>query len=483
VTASLPAARKRIAIIGGGISGLATAYQLALAQKHDPQFVLFEATGRLGGIVETRRSHGFVIECGPDSWVTEKPWARELAIELGLQNEIIPSNDDQRRTYLLEGEQLIAMPDGMRMMVPTDLDALRHSPLFSAEALRAYADEPHRAAQLQATALAQRDDESVAGFVRRHFGDEVAGKIAGPLLAGVFGGSIDALSVRAVMPAFVKMEREHGSLINALRQQVRGDRSGASVFTTLASGLGTLTDAMAAVIPADSIRLQSEVRSVQQDGSRWQVSTDSGREQFDTVVVATPAHVTRRLLSPLDPRFDALLSMEATSAIVVALAFASEQAKTLRVPPGFGFLVPQRANTGATPSLLACTFVNQKFSQRVPEGGVLLRGFFGGETAPALLGESDDALIAHTHDQLSRVLGKLPETVDTVVRRWPRSLPQYAVGHQARIAELEECAGRLPGLLLVGNAYHGVGLPDLIRDGRAAARRILGMVELSTHPA
>jgi protoporphyrinogen/coproporphyrinogen III oxidase len=483
VTAFLPAVHKRIAIIGGGISGVATAYQLALTQKHEAQFVLFEATGRLGGIVETRRSHGFVIECGPDSWVTEKPWARELAIELGLQNEIIPSNDDQRRIYLLEGEQLIAMPDGMRMMVPTDFDALRRSSLFSAEALRAYTDEPHQANQLKAAALAQRDDESVASFVHRHFGDEVTSKIAGPLLAGVFGGSIETLSVRAVMPAFVKMEREHGSLINALRQQVRDDRSGASIFTTLASGLGTLVDAMVAVIPAESIRLQSEVRSLKQDGSRWQISTDSGREQFDTVVVTTPAHVTRRLLSPLDPRFDSLLSMEATSAIVVALAFASEQAKTLHVPPGFGFLVPQRVNTAAAPSLLACTFVNQKFSQRVPEGGVLLRSFFGGETAPALLGESDDALVARTRDQLSRVLGNLPETVDIVVRRWPRSLPQYAVGHQARIAELEECAGQLPGLLLVGNAYHGVGLPDLIRDGRAAARRILETVGLSTHPA
>jgi protoporphyrinogen/coproporphyrinogen III oxidase len=472
MTAKDTTGRTRIAIIGGGISGVATAYQLALEQRQKSfDFVLFEASDRLGGIVETRRCHGFVIEGGPDSWVTEKPWARDLAVELGLGAEIIPSNDAQRRTYLLEDERLIPMPDGMRMMVPTDLAALRQSPMFSAAAIASYEVEPGRAAELQAATLQAGTDESVASFVRRHYGDEVVEKIAGPLLAGVFGGSIDTLSVRAVMPAFVKMEQEHGSLITALQQQARADRSPGSVFTTLASGLGTLIDAMAAVIPRDSIRQRTAVHGIERDGGRWRVATATGQESFDAVVVATPAHVTRELLSPLDRRFSSLLAMEATSAIVVALAFAPEQAAGLKVPPGFGFLVPQRAN--AAPSLLACTFVNQKFPHRAPEGGVLLRGFFGGEAAPALLEEPDERLIARTRDQLSRLLGPLPEAVETVVRRWPRSLPQYAVGHLERGAELEALAGSMPGLLLVGNAYHGVGLPDLIRDGRAVARKLL----------
>jgi hypothetical protein len=229
---------KRVAIIGGGLSGLSAAYQLA--RDAQVEFTLFEASARLGGIVETIRQNGFVIECGPDSWVTEKFWARELAVELGLASEIIPSNDRQRRTYLLQHDQLVPMPDGMRMMVPAQLDAITDSPLFSEQARLAYRHEPERANELKASALKENEDESVASFVRRHFGDEVTRTIAGPLLAGVFGGDIETLSMRAVMPAFVKMEREHGSLIAAL--QSRAGQSKNAVFTTLLSGLSTLIE-------------------------------------------------------------------------------------------------------------------------------------------------------------------------------------------------------------------------------------------------
>ena len=214
----------RIAIIGGGLSGVSTAYELA--RRGHTDFVLYEATSRLGGIVETHRQDGFVIECGADSWVTEKPWARELAIELGLEDEIIPSNDAHRRTYLLEDGKLIPMPDGMRMMVPTDLEAIATSPLFSESARQAYREEPSRAEELKAFAASRPSDwdESVASFVQRHFGSEVAEKIAGPLLAGVFGGDIRKLSAQAVMANFVKMEREHGSLILGLQRHSRNEQ-------------------------------------------------------------------------------------------------------------------------------------------------------------------------------------------------------------------------------------------------------------------
>lgn len=460
---------KRVAIIGGGLSGVSAAYQLARDTR--AEFTLFEASSRLGGIVETRRQDGFVIECGPDSWVTEKPWARDLAVELGLESEIIPSNDHHRRTYLLQRGKLVAMPDGMRMMVPADMSAIASSPLFSEEARLAYQREPARAAELKASALKDNEDESVASFVRRHFGGEVTRTIAGPLLSGVFGGDVETLSVRAVMPAFVKMEREHGSLINAVQSLANQNTN--SVFTSLRSGLTTLIEQMVATLPPEHVRLEHGIIALTRKEDNWRIRTNDAEEFFDAVIVATPADVTRQLLSRVDEQFDSLLAMEASSAIVVALAFLPEQAHTLSIPRGFGYLVPQTTGADTHPQLLACTFVDQKFPHRAPEGGLLLRGFFGGHTATSLLHESDDTLTALAMQRLSEVLGPLPPPHISLVRRWPLSLPQYAVGHLERMAQLETLVRHFPGLHLVGNAYYGVGLPDMIRMGREAARRIV----------
>ena len=262
---------RRVAIIGGGLSGLAAAYQLA---QEGIEFTLFEASARLGGIVETVRRDGFVIECGPDSWVTEKPWARELAIELGLESEIIGSNDCWRRTYLLDDKRLVAMPDGMRMMVPTQWAPVLNSPLFTWQARLAYLRELRRAPELKESPLGEGVDESVASFVRRHFGDEVTQTIAGPLLAGVFGGSVETLSVRAVMPAFVKLEREHGSLIAGLQQKQA--TSSDTVFTSLKGGLERLVQGMAERLPSGTVRLEHEVRSITKKGDRWIVDENEG---------------------------------------------------------------------------------------------------------------------------------------------------------------------------------------------------------------
>jgi len=456
---------KRVAIIGGGLSGLSAAYQLARNQQ--VEFTLFEASARLGGIVETVRQDGFTVECGPDSWVTEKPWARELAVELGLEAEILPSNDRWRRTYLLQQDQLIPMPDGMRMMVPTQLAAIMDSPLFSEQARLAYRREPKRAAELKTSALKENKDESVASFVRRHFGDEVIHTLAAPLLSGVFGGDIEALSVRAVMPTFVKMECEHGSLIQAL--QARANDNEDAVFTTLRSGLGTLIERITASLPAECVQLSHEVTGLAHTDHDWRVRTRDSEQSFDAVIVATPAHVTRRLLLPAHDRFADLLRIESTSAIVIALAFTSEQAHSLNIPRGFGYLVPQTHR--ADSHLLACTFVDQKFSHRVPEDGILLRGFFGGDVVATLLKENDETLTALALQRLFDALGPLPQPHFSVVRRWPLSLPQYAVGHLERMAQLAALVEGLPGLHLAGNAYYGVGLPDMVRMGREAARR------------
>ena len=457
---------KKVAIVGGGVAGLAAAYELARLARGGAavQGVLFEASTRLGGIVETVREGGFVIECGPDAWVTEKPWARELAEELGLGDEVMASNDAGRKTYVLIDRKLQAMPDGMRMMVPADLDAVNASELFSAEAKQAYRDEAGRAEELRTNA--PEEDESVAEFVRRHFGEEVVEKIGTPLLSGVFGGDATKLSVRAVMAPFVAMEREHGSLVAALQSRANAAKT-VPVFTTLRSGMGTLMDRMIAAIPEDWVRLAAEVQFVSYGEEGWLVGTARGVERFDAVMMAAPVDVARCLLNPVDARAAQLMEMEASSAVVVGFGFADTT--KFAVPLGFGFLVPP----GSDSLLLACTFVDQKFDDRVPQGGRLVRAFFGGKAAERLMRCGNDETAAVARLELARILGPLPEPQMTVVRRWPRSLPQYGVGHLERMKELEERVRSLDGLSLLGNGYRGVGLPDLIRDARAAARHIV----------
>jgi oxygen-dependent protoporphyrinogen oxidase len=448
------------------VAGLAAAYELARLARDGAavQGVVFEASTRLGGIVETVREGGFVIECGPDAWVTEKPWARELAEELGLGDEVMASNDAGRKTYVLVDKKLQAMPDGMRMMVPSDLDALDGSELFSTEAKQAYREEPGRAEELRANT--PEGDESVAEFVRRHFGEEVLKKIGAPLLSGVFGGDVAKLSVRAVMAPFVAMERERGSLIAAFQSRAAAAKTD-SVFTTLRSGIGTLVDRMIASIPEDWVRLAAEVVFVSYGDEGWLVGTARGVERFDAVMMAAPVDVARALLAPVDECAAQLMDMEASSAVVVGFGFAD--AAKFVVPPGFGFLVP----AGSDSLLLACTFVDQKFDDRVPLGGRLVRAFFGGKAADRLMRCGNDETAAVARLELARILGPLPEPQMTVVRRWPRSLPQYGVGHLERMKELGERVRALDGLWLLGNGYRGVGLPDLIRDGRAAAREFV----------
>ncbi len=452
---------RRIAIVGGGIAGVTAAWQLAQLDRAQGglETTLFEASPRLGGTVETVYQDGFVVECGPDGWVTEKPWARELARELLLEDKLVGSHDVERVTYILSGGRLLPMPDGMRLMVPTDLAALENSPLFSPAARAAYAAEPARADELRRSAPTA--DESIASFVRRHFGEEVLTKVAAPLLSGVFGGDVATLSVRAVMPAFVRMEQEQGSLILGFRSQARREAAH-SIFASLEGGTQVLVDRMASELRRDRVRLSTPVTAVAREGEQWHVATPHSTELFDAVLIATPAHVTRGLLAPISPRMAELHEVEATSALIAAFAFSQD----CSLPRGFGFLVA----AGESNRLLAATFVDQKYPARVPENSRLLRAFFGGASAAALDAEPDEAVAALALQELEAVLGSLPTPDFHVVRRWPLSLPQYGVGHLERMAELERLRRAQPNLWLLGNTYHGVGLPGLIRDARAAAR-------------
>ena len=510
---------RRIAIVGGGIAGLTAAYELArLARSGAPvEAVLFEASHRLGGLLETVREGGFTIEGGPDGWVSAKPWARELAIELGLEDELIYSNDATRRTHIFlatpdhPSGRLVAMPDGLNMMVPTDLNALEASPLFTAAAIAAYRAEPARAEELRAAAPAHDEsahDESVADFTLRHFGAEVLARVAAPLLSGVFGGDVRRLSVRAVMPSFVEMERTHGSLVAALQGQMSaqsGQRWRRSAHLHHAAlrprhaGRPPRSGGPCALDPPrhcgdrhsrkHAVCANAPHATTRRPGPCTPPKTGKhyGSETFDAVLLATPLDATRRLLAPLDEAAAQLLPAESSSAVLVAFAYAD--AARFPLPPGFGFLVPpayahpEQAMDPSTSLLLACTFADQKFPNRVPPGGRLVRAFFGGAAATRIANCNNDEVAAIARMELARILqstapvsaapSSLAPPVLTLVRRWPNSLPQYPIGHLDRVAELESRLRTLPGLsglTILGNALHGVGIPDLVRDARAAAR-------------
>jgi oxygen-dependent protoporphyrinogen oxidase len=365
----------------------------------------------------------------------------------------------------------------MHMMVPTDLSTILASPLFTEAAKRAYMGEPARAEELRETALANRgrdDDESVAAFVRRHFGDEVAETVARPLLAGILGADIEKLSARALLGPFIAMEARHGSLILGLQQRSGAHRS--SVFTTLSNGLGTLVDRLQQSLPTASVRLSTTVITLDSLPTGWAVETTRGRASFDRLLIATPLDTTRQLLARLPftqaQQAATLLPSEANSGLVVALGYRRRDQSVTAIPKGFGFLVP--AASGSDCSLLACTFLDQKFPNRAPEGATLLRAFFPSSAADQLSCRSDSEIAIIARNQLIGFLGALPQRADVaIVRRWPRSLPQYEVGHLARMAQFNVCLSSLPCLLVTGNAFHGVGLPDLVRDATHAAHALV----------
>ncbi len=482
---------RSIAIVGGGVAGLAAAYQLAKLQREGAgvTFTLIEASDRLGGILETQRHASpdgqgeFIVECGPDGWVSEKPWAREAAVELGLEDELLPSNDAARVTYVLHGGRLEPMPDGMRMMVPSSTAAIAETPLFNAEARAAYAAEPGRAEELKRSA--PDHDESVATFVERHFGAEVLHTVGAPLLGGIFGGDVRELSVRSVMKPFVEMEREHGSLILAAqaRNAQQQGKPKPSIFTSLRSGTGTLAERMAATLPSESIHLRRRATGLSREGGRWRVFTEiqAGAQgtspmtvEADEVLLALPVLLARELLRSIDERAFELMAMRTSSAAIVAFGFTAEQ--QVSWPKGFGFLVPD----GEDSRLLAGTFSDQKYEHRVPVGGRLVRAYYGGidvaeDGSELPLWAMRDLHAANARAELERIVGPLPDPALTVERVWPRALPQYAVGHGERMAELTERMKSHGTLQLLGNGYRGVGLPELIRDGREAARRVAGV--------
>jgi protoporphyrinogen/coproporphyrinogen III oxidase len=467
---------KRVAIIGGGIAGLSAAYYLEKAKRDGAaiEWTLFEKSDRLGGVIKTERRDGFVLEAGPDSFLTVKPDGARLCRDLGIGGQLIASNDAERKTYILVRGRLIPIPDGLQFMVPTRVLPMVATPLFS------WGTKLRMVRELFSSGGSQSksEDESVADFVRRHFGREMVERVAEPLLAGVYGGNAEHLSVRAVLPRFVEMEHEHGSLVRATLSSLRRTQVQARtnskennagpaaisqpLFTSLKNGLEQMVEALLAVLPADSLRLRQTGVSLRRSGGQWQV--DAAGAVFDSVVLAVPAPASAALLESFQPKLAELLArIQYTSSAAVALAY-----DRVDLPPGHGFLVP--ASEGR--KMLACTFVHKKFPHRAPEGSALLRCFISSARVPELLSYADEALAEIAQKELKDILdlGAAPRFVR--VFRWPCALPQYETGHLERVAQMEELLRELPGISIIGNSFYGIGVPDCIRSGRMVAEKI-----------
>jgi oxygen-dependent protoporphyrinogen oxidase len=485
----------RIAIIGGGIAGLASAFELEKARAGGAavSYTLYEQRPRLGGVLDSETVNGAVLERGPDSFLTEKPAAAELCRELGLGAELVPSNDAARKTYILVKNRMVALPDGLMFLVPTKLVPTALTRLFGVKT------KIRMGMELLLPPRPSGQDESVASLVERHFGAEAVDRLADPLLSGIYGGDAAELSARTVLPRLVEMESEYGSLTRGMlaahakmrakgkaAAQRNGAQAGAqngkqpgpaagngkpaarSIFTSLRGGMRQFVDALVARLDAESIRCSTAVTGLVKVEGGWQVEAAGSAEIYDAVIVASPAWAAGKLLSGVDATLgEDLSAIPYSSSITVNLLY--DEAKLGVLPDGFGFLVP--ASEGR--SMLACTFVHRKFLGRTPPGKAVLRAFLGGMRNERLLTEPDEVLVATVRRELKEILGIEAEPEHAQVSRWRRAMAQYAVGHQERAKRIAERVAALPGLRLAGNAYDGIGIPDCVRLGRKAARELV----------
>lgn len=480
----------RVAIIGGGISGLSAAFYLEKERKTTPndpekggkglEYVLFESSPRLGGSMYSEHIDGCVVEAGPDSFLSEKPAASVLAKDLGIADQLIGSNDAQRKTYILVKNRLIEMPDGLMFMVPTKIIPTALSPLFS------WSTKLRMGMELLHPPRPMQTDETVAEMVERHFGPEMVDRLASPLLAGVYGGDAADLSARAVLQRFVEMEEKYGSLSRAMlaaRKKMMAASKGAParpLFTSMKDGMQQMVDAVVSRLDANAIRLNTPVQSLELrngdgSGATWEVRTASGSGRFDAVIMATPARVAAQLLAEVDGELARDLGdIPYSSSATVVMGYDMTDLRGL--PPGFGFLVPKSEGR----RMRACTFVHCKFPHRAPADKGVLRCFLGGTSDAAVLGLSDEEMTATVRRELKEIVGLEAQPRFVRVYRWRGAMAQYTRGHLDRVARIEQKVKALPGFAVAGNAFRGIGVPDCIRMGAEAAAQ---MAKLATTAA
>jgi len=456
----------RVAVVGGGISGLAAAYRL---KQRGDDVTVFEGSSRAGGILGTVVRDGYVIETGPDSILSEKPWALTLAEELGLGSEIIKTRPHPRGAYVVNHGKLVRVPEGFSLMAATNPQEMLRSPLISARGKARMALDlvlPRGHAEL---------DESLESFVVRRLGRETFERLAQPLVGGIYGADPAKLSLRATMPRFVELEQQYRSVALGLRarqkagaEQKAGAASGAryGLFAAFRGGMQTFVDALVKQLDG-VIEVNRLVTAIERDKDGFQLEVRGNFYGFGAVVLAVPAYVSAALLRPLD----AVLAQELEaipygSAATVTFAFNRDQ--IAHPLDAFGFVVP--AVEGR--NVIASTWASVKYEGRAPEGKALIRVFIGGYQGQHLVEHSDDELTQLCLRELGSLVGVSGQPEIVLVKRYLKAMPQYHVGHLERVARIEALEKKLPRLVLAGNAYHGVGIPDAVKSGEDAALRL-----------
>lgn len=469
---------KRIAIIGGGISGLAAAHrliELSQTTQQPIQLTILEASSRLGGTIQTEHRDGFLLERGPDSFISEKPEAVALAKRLNIDARLIKTNEPLRRSFIVQNGRLRSVPEGFQLLAPSRIWPFISTDIFSLSGkLRMAAD-----VLLPRRSVNGDDDESLANFVRRRLGREALERMAQPMVGGIYTANPESLSLRATLPRFLDLEQKYRSLILGMWRQGRKAQnvkgvSGArySLFLSFDEGTEVLVNALEKRIRESKqveIRLRTKVERLEFSDGGWKLSTDTGDKlDFESVCLALPAYASSLLLSNVAPQLSSLLNqIKFASTATVNLAYRRDAIE--HQLDGFGFVVPFIEKR----SIIACTFSSVKFPHRAPSDHILLRAFVGGALQPEMFELDEREITQRVEKDLSDLIGVNGQPLFTEVSKWRNSMPQYEVGHLKRVSEIESLIGELPGLALAGNSYRGAGIPDCIKSGESAAVELI----------
>lgn len=473
---------KHIVIIGGGIAGLAAAHrivELRRTKSLEVKTTLLEAAPRLGGSIATERVGDFLVEAGPDSFITEKPWALKLCERIGLTPRLVSTQSAFQKIYIVHDGKLVALPDGFFLLAPTRFWPFIQTPLFS------WPGKLRMASELFLPRGESNDDESLGAFVRRRFGNEALERVAQPLVGGIYASDPDKLSLAATMPRFKEMERSSRSVVYAMwsaqRQRAKKAETGSgarwSLFVTLAGGMQELVDNLARRLSQETTLLNAAATALKRNADNgWRVAVGSEEViDADAVILATPAFRAGALLRQIaGSAAEELSGISYASTATVSLAYRREDFP--RTPNSFGFVVPAIEKR----KIMACTFSSLKYPGRAPQDKILLRAFVGGSLQPELFGASDDDMEKSVRNELAGLLGVTAAPIFSRIWRHPDSMPQYHVGHEARVNRIEAALQLFPTLVLAGSAYHGVGISDCVHTGEEAAEKMLA--HLSANP-